>query len=275
MSNWLLFPHSEPRSFVHLLFRTHFLIFCFSLCELNFILLFPSTSPPSILISHAFTSILMSLSQISVFELFFGTFVVVVFFSSLFVSVLLRPAVCLSCAFSELGCSLQIWRLKPSWKSRSLSWKSPVWNVSIWLFRSSSTQSDSAPTRYCSTPAWPRGEGLLVRGSHYTWDKQTGLSVKSTEGESEVECVSVSCDPLGPPRLPCALALLSCVGVLWRSCDKEMSGEFHSPVICGLKGTSQGCCNILSVSVVKGQHENVRAWGPVTPSLKFMHKMLA
>lgn len=59
------------------------------------------------------------------------------------------------CASSERGCSLQTWRLRPSWKSRSLSWKRPVSNVSIWSFRSSSTQSGSAPTRYCRCPASP------------------------------------------------------------------------------------------------------------------------
>ncbi len=193
-------------------------------------------------------------------------------FSSLFVSVLLRPAVCLSCAFSELGCSLQIWRLKPSWKSRSLSWKSPVWNVSIWLFRSSSTQSGSAPTRYCSTPAWPQG-GLPMRGSHYTWDKQTGLSVESTEGESEVECVCVA---VWPPRPPGCRVCWLCCRVLG-CCDglviRRWAEKFHSLVICGLKGTSQGTCNILGTSVPKGPNE---IWGLFEASshqvLKFMHR---
>lgn len=158
MSNWLIFPHSKPHLSVRLLFRILFLVFV-SLTNV-FIVFFPFTSPSNILFSLGFTSVMFNFHVIVTnicLWVTFCHFCCLFSFSSLFVSVLLCPAVCLSCAFSELGCLLQIWRLKPSWKSRSLSWKSPVWNVSIWLFKSSSTHSGSAPTRYCSTPAWPQG----------------------------------------------------------------------------------------------------------------------
>lgn len=78
-----------------------------------------------------------------------------------------RPPCLLSfCSSSERGCSLLTWRLRPSWKSRLLSWKRPVSNVSIWSFRSSSTQSGSAPTRYCECPASPDSAVTQAVGKH-------------------------------------------------------------------------------------------------------------
>lgn len=136
------------------------------------------------------------------------------------------------CAFSELACSHQIWRLKPSWKSRSLSWKSPVWNVSIWSFRSSSTRSGSAPARYCSTPAWPQG-GFL-RGGHTAPETNPGCFWWKAQGESRgraVDCMFAgSCDPLGPPAVPFAGSAVVCWGVvkvLWSEDERRGTTSGH------------------------------------------------
>lgn len=166
------------------------------------------------------------------------------------------------CAFSERACSPQIWRLKPSWKSRSLSWKSPVWNVSIWSFRSSSTRSGSAPTRYCSTPAWPQG-GFLWGGHTAPDTNRRCFSWKARWVSQRLNGRLRVGRRVTPSalRLPRAQALLSCVGVLWRSCEVKMNGERLS---------------LWSSVVWKGRAASPRGtwvWGFLglfTPSLKFL-----
>lgn len=251
MSNWLLFPHSEPRSSVCLLFRTHFFFFLSLWAKL---LSLSSSFPPLHFQVQFHFFFWCHCHKYLSFELFFfGTFVVVYF--------LLIVGFCplMSCCLSVL-CVLRTGLFTPDLafeaivKKQVIKLKEPCLKCIDLVIQELINTVRQCTNKVLQYPSLATG-GLPVRGSHYTWDKQMGLSVESTEGELEVERVCMAVWPPRPPRLPCALALLSCVGVLWRSCDKEMSGEFHSLVICGLKGTSQGSCNILSTSVAKGQNE--------------------
>lgn len=80
-------------------------------------------------------------------------------------AICLSLCLCLLCKSSERGCSLQTWRSRPSSKSRSLNWKHLVSNVSIWSFKSWSTQSGRAPTRYCRCTASPDPAETQGKGS--------------------------------------------------------------------------------------------------------------
>lgn len=196
----------------------------------------------------------MSWSQISVFKLLFGTFVVVYFL----LTVRLCPLT--SCCLSVL-CVLRSGLFTPDLafeaivKKQVIKLKEPCLKCIDLVIQELINTVRQCTNKVLQYPSLATG-GASYEGGHTTPEtNRRGFRWKALRESRRLNVFAWRCDPLGPPgcrmRWLCCRVLGCCDGLVIR----RWAEKFHSLVICGLKGTSQGTCNILSTSVAKGPNE--------------------